>query len=109
MIFSIGSSRPLLIVMSAPNLRALSRRLSARSIATIRPGVYSFAVRIAASPIGPAPTIATVSPGETMPLSTPTSYAVGRMSARNSTCSSVSPAGTLYTELSANGTRAYSA
>ena len=29
----------------------------------IRPGVYSRAVRIAASPIGPAPTIATVSPG----------------------------------------------
>ena len=29
----------------------------------IRPGVKSFAVRIAASPIGPAPTIATVSPG----------------------------------------------
>ena len=36
---------------------------------------------IAASPIGPAPTMATVSPGWTCPLSTPTSYAVGRMSA----------------------------
>ena len=48
-------------------------------------------------------------PGETMPLSTPTSREVGRMSARNSTCSSVSWAGILYTELSANGTRAYSA
>ena len=31
----------------------------------IRPGVWSFAVMIAASPIGPAPTIATVSPGST--------------------------------------------
>ena len=43
--------------------RLLEPRASARSIATIRPGVYSFAVRIAARPIGPAPTIATVSPG----------------------------------------------
>ena len=33
-----ASSRPLLIVMSAPNRSALSSRLSARSIATIRPG-----------------------------------------------------------------------
>ena len=61
----------------------------------IRPGVCSFAVMIAASPIGPAPTIATVSPGSTRPLSTPTSYAVGRMSARNSTCSSLESLGHL--------------
>ena len=61
----------------------------------MRPGVKSFAVMIAASPIGPAPTIATVSPGSTLPFSTPTSYAVGRMSARNSTCSSLSSSGTL--------------
>ena len=61
----------------------------------MRPGEWSFAVMIAASPIGPAPTIATVSPGSTPPLRTPTSYAVGRMSARNSTCSSDSSAGTL--------------
>ena len=64
---------------------------------------------IVARPIGPAPTIAIVSPGLTRPLRTPTSNAVGRMSARNSTCSSLSPSGTLYTDVSANGTRAYSA
>ena len=34
-------------------------------------------------------------PASTSPFRTPTSYAVGRMSARNSTCSSVSPSGTL--------------
>ena len=61
----------------------------------IFPGVWSFAVMIVARPIGPAPTIATVSPGSTRPLSTPTSYAVGRMSARKSTCSSLSSSGTL--------------
>ena len=61
----------------------------------MRAGVKSFAVMIVASPIGPAPTIATVSPGWTPPFRTPTSNAVGRMSARKSTCSSVSPSGTL--------------
>jgi hypothetical protein len=39
MIAAMGSSRPLLIVVSAPNRRAASSQLSARSIATIRPGV----------------------------------------------------------------------
>jgi hypothetical protein len=34
-----ASSRPLLIVVSAPNRFALSSRLSARSIATMFPGV----------------------------------------------------------------------
>ena len=53
------------------------------------------AVRTAASPTEPAPTMATVSPGFTWPLSTPTSKLVGRMSARNRTCSSVSDGGTL--------------
>ena len=61
----------------------------------ICPGVCSCAVMMAASPIGPAPTTATVSPGWTRPLRTPTSYAVGRMSARNSTCSSVNSSGHL--------------
>src|ERR1700687_3917136 len=73
------------------------------------PGVNSLAVMTADRPIGPAPTIATVSPGLTPPLRTPTSNEVGRMSDRKRTCSSVSPDGTLYRELSANGTRAYSA
>ena len=36
-------------------------------------GVRSFAVMIVARPIGPAPTTATVSPGSTLPFSTPTS------------------------------------
>ena len=69
----------------------------------IRAGVNSFAVMIVARPIGPAPTIATVSPGWTPPLSTPTSNAVGRMSARKRTCSSLSSSGTLWTDVSANG------
>ena len=44
---------------------------------------------IADRPIGPAPTIATTSPGRTLPLRTPTSYPVGRMSASIRICSSV--------------------
>ena len=104
-----ASSSALLMVTSAPNWRASSSRASATSSAMIRAGVKSFAVMIVARPIGPAPTMATVSPGCTRPLSTPTSNAVGRMSARKRTCSSVSPAGTLWTDVSANGTRAYSA
>ena len=43
------------------------------SITMIRPGVKSLAVITAASPIGPAPTMATVSPGLTPPFWTPTS------------------------------------
>ncbi len=58
-------------------------------------GVRSRAVMIVASPIGPAPTTAIVSPGSTWPFRTPTSYAVGRMSARKSTCSSVNSSGIL--------------
>jgi hypothetical protein len=68
-----GSSVPLLITTSAPNCLAASSRLGARSMATTWLGVNSFAPRIAASPIGPAPTMATVSAGRTAPLSTPTS------------------------------------
>ena len=70
---SAGSSRPLLMTMSAPNLRAASSRESARSIATMWLGLNSCAVMIAASPIGPAPMMATTSAGRTVPLSTPTS------------------------------------
>src|SRR6478672_7518744 len=109
MIIATASSRLLLIVESAPNSSAFSSRASERSIATIWPGVKSCAVMIVASPIGPAPTTATVSPGCTPPFRTPTSYAVGRMSARNNTSSSVRPSGTLYRDVSANGTRANSA
>jgi hypothetical protein len=47
MTVATGSWLPLLIVVSAPKRRALSSRLSARSIAMILPGVYSLAVRIA--------------------------------------------------------------
>ena len=54
----------------------------------IRPAPAIAAVIIAARPTGPAPTTATVSPGPTPPFCTPISKPVGRMSARNSTCSS---------------------
>ena len=54
-------------------------------------GLNSRAVMIAARPIGPAPTTTTVSPGGTWPLSTPTSYEVGRMSASISAASSLTP------------------
>jgi len=92
---SAGSSASLLTVTSAPNwVRAFSRRESALSIATTFLGPYSRAVIIAASPTGPAPTTATTSPGRTLPFWTPTSNPVGRMSDRNSTCSSLSPSGT---------------
>ena len=63
----------LLTVMSAPNCFAASSRESARSIATMWLGLNNFAVSVAARPIGPAPTIATTSPGRTTPFSTPTS------------------------------------
>ncbi len=59
------------------------------------------AVIIAASPTGPAPTTATVSPGPTLPFCTPISKPVGRMSARNRTCSSDTPSGTAWTDVSA--------
>ena len=68
-------------MVSAPKSLAASSRDSARSTAITRAGEKSRAVLIAASPIGPAPTTATVSAGETRPFSTPTSYAVGTMSA----------------------------
>ncbi len=93
---SSGSSTSLLTVTSAPNCeRAFSRRESALSMATTVLGPYRRAVIIAANPTGPAPTIATTSPGWTLPFSTPTSKPVGRMSDRNSTCSSLSPSGSL--------------
>jgi hypothetical protein len=93
---SIGSSASPLTVRSAPNWeRALSRRESALSIATILLGPYSRAVIIAARPTGPAPTTATTSPGRTLAPRTPTSKPVGRMSDRNSTCSSLSLSGSL--------------
>ena len=68
-----ASSPPLLTATSAPKVFAAASRASARSIATMWPGENSRALSIAASPIGPAPTTATVSPGRTCPLSPPTS------------------------------------
>ena len=68
-----ASSRPLLTTTSAPNCLAASSRLSARSMATMWLGLKSRAPMMAASPIGPAPTTATTSPGWTRPLRTPTS------------------------------------
>ena len=75
----------------------------------ILPAPAIAAVIIAARPTGPAPTTATLSPGLTRPLSTPISKPVGRMSARNRTCSSDTPSGTMCTDVSAYGTRANSA
>ena len=69
----------------------------------------SIAVMTAPRPTGPAPTIATVSPGFVLPLRMPISKPVGRASVRNKTSSSSRPSGTLCTEVSANGTRTYSA
>ena len=76
---------------------------------TMWDGLNSPAVVIAARPIGPAPTTTTVSPGETCPLSTPTSYAVGTMSANISAASSLTVSGRGYIDVSANGTRTNSA
>src|SRR4029079_5842093 len=76
---------------------------------TTRAGVNSLLVASAASPIGPAPTITTVSPGATPPFRTPTSYDVGRMSASSTASSLLTLSGSLYTDRSANGTRTCSA
>ena len=64
---------------------------------------------IADRPTGPAPTTATTSPGATRPLRTPISKPVGRMSESVRPASSLTPPGSLYSELSANGVRTYSA
>lgn len=58
-------------------------------------------VRIADSPTAPAPTTATVSPGFTPPARTPTSYPVGRESARKMACSFETLLGIEYNEVSA--------
>lgn len=68
-----GSSRLSLTVMSAPIYRAASSLVSDKSMATIWLGLNSRAPTIADNPTGPAPTTATVSPGRTPPLRTPTS------------------------------------
>jgi hypothetical protein len=52
-------------VVSAPNSTAASKRVLAGSIAMIREGLNNFAPLMAANPIGPDPTMATVSPGVT--------------------------------------------
>ena len=57
----------------APRASAARRRGSAGSTTRMVLGEYSLAVMIAARPIGPAPTMTTVSPGLTPPLRTPTS------------------------------------
>ena len=54
------------------------------------------------SPTGPQPQTATVSPGSMLQFSA-AMYPVGKMSDRNSTCSSVRCAGTLTGPTSANG------
>src|SRR4051812_26236465 len=77
-------------------------------MAITRSAPSSRALFIANCPTGPAPHTAITSPGLMSHISAPM-YPVGKMSDRNSTCSSVSPSGTLIGPTSANGTRAYSA
>ena len=50
-------------------------------------------VSSAAKPIGPAPTMASVAPGSTLPLRTPHSNPVGRMSLSMTRASSSAPSG----------------
>src|SRR3981189_1928623 len=86
-------SRLALIVDVAPNRIAFSRRPWSRSITIISAGKWYRAVNKAARPIGPAPTIATVEPGFTFPLSSPHSKPVGRMSLSMTSASSSAAAG----------------
>ncbi|KAG9796052.1 P-loop containing nucleoside triphosphate hydrolase protein, partial [Aureobasidium melanogenum] len=67
--------------------------------------VISLAVNSAASPTGPAPTMATVDPGCTFPFNTPHSRPVGKMSESITSPFSSTPAGTACSPLSASGIR----
>ena len=88
--------------------RAISSRSGTSSIAKMRSAPRSLADCIAKSFTGPAPQIATVEPGSIPALAAAWSP-VGRMSVRNSTCSSVKCAVTLRCVASASGTRTNSA
>ena len=88
---TLSSSK--LIVM-APPARAMARRSGTWSIAITCLAPSRMALRIAIWPTGPAPQIATVSVGS-MSHCTAACQPVGKMSPRNSTCSSVSPSGIL--------------
>ena len=70
---SASALSPATTVCVAPKLRACRSRDSATSTAMIRLAPAISAVIIAASPTGPAPTTATVSPGLTRPFCTPIS------------------------------------
>src|SRR5579884_2034695 len=63
---------------------------------------------MASRPTGPQPQTATVSPPSISQFSA-AMYAVGKISDKNSTCSSVSESGTFSAPKSAKGTRTYSA
>ena len=75
----------------------------------IRDAPYRPEVAITDSPTGPAPMTATTSPGLTPPYWTPISNPVGRMSDSITPCALVTVSGTLYRDVSAYGTRTYSA
>src|SRR6204780_798758 len=96
-------------VSVAPNSIAFSSRNLFVSTAMTFDAPHSPVVKMADRPTAPAPTTATVSPGRTPPASTPTSYPLGSESARKIACSFVTLSGTAYREVSANGTRTYSA
>ncbi len=99
----------LFTVAVAPNFLPTASRFSSRSIMMISEGEKSCAVSSAANPIGPEPTMATVEPGWTFPLSTPHSKPVGRMSLNMTNASSSAPSGIGYRLVSACGIRTNSA
>ena len=105
---SIFTGRPS-IVSVAPKRRATSRRLSSTSIMMICDGEKNCAVSNVASPMGPAPIIATVEPRCILPFSTPHSKPVGRISLKRTRASSSVSAGMGKRLVSAWGIRTNSA
>ena len=93
----------------APPACAIARRSGTLSMAMTCFAPSRIALRMVICPTGPQPHMATVSVGW-MSHCTAACQPVGKMSPRNSTCSSERPfAGTLMCVLSAYGTRTYSA
>ena len=94
--------------MIAPPARAIARRSGTLSMQITCLAPSNTALRMANCPTGPPPHTATVSVGS-MSQATAACQPVGKMSPRNSTCSSLRLSGTFSGPQSANGTRTYSA
>ena len=90
-----------------PACAAISSRYGSLSMAMTVSAPSSRALSMANCPTGPAPHTATTSPGSMPHISAPM-YPVGRMSDKNSTCSSARSFSIFNGPTSANGTRAYS-